>query len=184
MESQCGFWWEDAWICRAVLICFSSLKKVLPILSHPSTRRTSAPLRIRLCSSAEQQSLSIPLQDSLRFFRHLSLYLHQLALRLACLSGRRHRVTTFRTFNNRCLRPVLSAGGSFARVGDCQRSPTYPPTILVQACQFLWLVQYDGSYKRSHMLAIASYPSTLPGGNFQEGLFLTVETPYRSTLAH
>ena len=133
---------------------------------------------------SEHQSLSTPLQDSLRFFRHLSLYLHQLALRLACLSGRRHRVTTFHTFDSRCLRPVLSAGGSFARVGDSQRSPTYPLTILVQAYQFLWLVQYDGSYKRSHMLAIASYPSTSPGGNFQEGFFLTVETPYRSTLAH
>ncbi len=114
----------------------------------------------------------------------VSLYLHQLALRLACLSRRRHRVTTFHTSDNRCLRPVLSAGGSFARVGEWQRSPTYPPTILVQACQLLWLVQYDGSYKRSHMLAIASYPSTSPGGNLQEGFFLTVETPYRSTLAH
>ena len=60
------------------------LKKVLPILSHPSTRRTSAPLRVRSYSSSERQSLSIPLQDSLRFFRHLSLYLHQHALRLAC----------------------------------------------------------------------------------------------------
>jgi hypothetical protein len=165
-------------------LLFLLKKKVLPILSHPSTRRTSAPLRIRLCSSAEHQSLSIPLQDSLRFFRLLSLYLPQLALRLACLSRRRHRVTTFHTSDNRCLRPVLSAGGSFARVGDCQRYPTYPLTFLVQAYQFLWLVQYDGSYKRSHMLAIASYPSTSPGGNFQEGFFLTVETPYRSTLAH
>ncbi|MCK5256566.1 MAG: hypothetical protein KAQ81_11115, partial [Deltaproteobacteria bacterium] len=98
-------------------LLFLLKKKVLPILSHPSTRRTSAPLRIRSCSSFERQSLSIPLQDSLRFFRLLSLYLPQLALRLACLLRRRHRVTTFHTSDYRCLRPVLSAGGSFARVG-------------------------------------------------------------------
>ena len=96
----------------------------------------------------------------------------------------RHRVTTFRTFNNRCLRPVLSAGGSSARVGEYKKSPIYPLTILVQAYQFLWLVVVDDSYKRSPLLAIASYPSTSPGGNFQEGFFLTVETPYWSTLAY
>ena len=90
----------------------------------------------------------------------------------------RHRVTTFHAFDNRYLRPTLSAGGISARVGDHKKYPTYPLTVLVQAYQFLWLVKYHDSYKCSHMLAIASYPSASPGWNFQERFYLAVFSPY------
>ncbi len=96
----------------------------------------------------------------------------------------RHRVTTFHASDSRCLRPTLSAGGISARVGDHKKYPTYPLTILVQAYQFLWLVKYHDSYKCSHMLAIASYPSASPGWNFQERFYLAVSSPYYRVLRH
>ena len=84
-------------------------------------------LTSRVISSLGSQPVSTPLQDGLRFFHHLSPYLLQHALRLACPRGRRHEVTTFRVFDNEYLRPTLSAGGSIARVG---RSATPPTTHL------------------------------------------------------
>ena len=96
----------------------------------------------------------------------------------------RHRVTTFHASDNRYLRPTLSAGGISARVRDHKKYLTYPLTILVQAYQFLWLVKHHDSYKCSHMLAIASYPSASPGWNFQERFYLAVSSPYRRVLRH
>ena len=75
------------------------------------------------------QSVSTPLQDSIRFFHHLSPYLQQHALRLACPLGRRHEVTTFRVPDSGYLRPTLSAGGSIARVGRLKKHPNHPLTF-------------------------------------------------------
>ena len=97
---------------------------------------------------------------------------------------RRHRVPTFHTSDSGCLRLTLSAGGISARVRDRQKYLTYPLTVLVQACQLLWLVKNHDSYKCSHMLAIASYPNASPGWNFQERFYLAVSSPYHRVLRH
>jgi hypothetical protein len=81
-------------------------------------------------SSLGSQSVSTPLQDGLRFFHHLSPYLPQHALRLACPKLRqRHKVTTFHVIDNEYLRPTLSAGGNSARVGRSQTHPIHPLTF-------------------------------------------------------
>jgi len=131
-----------------------------------------------LAGRVMSQPVSIPLQDGLGFFHHLTPYLLQHALRLACHKGRRHGVTTFHVSDNRYLRPTFSAGGSTARVGRSANPPNHPLTILVQALQLLWLVYIHDSYKCSLTLTIASYPNPSPGWSFQERFRLTASTPF------
>ena len=124
------------------------------------------------------QPVSIPLQNGLGFFHHLTPYLPQLALRLACPKGRSYGVTTFRVPDNEYLRSTLSAGGSSARVGR-SAIPSEPPTyLLVQASQLLWLVNIHDSYKCSLPLTIVSYPNPSPGWSFQERFGLLTSTPF------
>ena len=122
--------------------------------------------------------VSIPLQDGFRFFHHLTPYLPQHALRLACPKGRRHGVTTFHVSDSRYLRSTFSAGGSVARVGSSATHPNHPLTILVQASQLLWLVNIHDSYKCSLPLTLVSYPNPSPGWSFQERFRLTASTPF------
>ncbi len=101
----------------------------------------------------------------------------------ACLTvslpqGRRHGVTTFHVSDGEYLRSTLSAGGNTARVGRSLTHPNHPLTVLVQACQLLWLVNIHGSYKCSLTLTIASYPNPSPEWSFQERFHLTASTPF------
>jgi hypothetical protein len=90
-DSQNPFRWR-AHGSHMWLHLLSLLKSVLPVFSQRSTRRTSAPLRVRIMSSLNFQPVSTPLQDGNRFFHHFSPYLLQHALRLACLRGRGMRL--------------------------------------------------------------------------------------------
>jgi hypothetical protein len=131
-----------------------------------------------LAGRVMSQPVSIPLQNGLRFFHHLTPYLLKHALRLACHKGRRHGVTTFRVSDSRHLRSTFSAGGSSARVGRSATHPNHPLTILVQASQLLWLVNIHDSYKCSLPLTIVSYPNPSPGWSFPERFHLTASTPF------
>ena len=116
MDFQLRLRREDAWICLAVLICFSSYRCSTDYLAtkHPTDVCT---ITGRVMSSFGSQPVSTPLQDGLRFSHHLSPYLLQHALRLACPRGRRHEVITFHVIDNEYLRSTLSAGGNIERKG-------------------------------------------------------------------
>jgi hypothetical protein len=173
MEVQLTLGWEDAWICfEAALTCFSSYRSSADYLAKKHPMDVSS-----LAGRVMSQPVSTPLQNGLGFFHHLTPYLPQHALRLACPRGRRHGVTTFRVFDSRYLRSTFSAGGSFARVGHSATHPNHPLTVLVQACQLLWLVNIHDSYKCSLLLTIVSYPNPSPGWSFQERFHLTASTP-------
>ncbi len=159
------------------LICFP------PKIGSASFLATKHPTDVctltgRVMSSLGSQPVSTPLQDDLRFFHHLSPYLPQHALRLACPKGRRPGVTTFHVSDSKYLRSTLSAGGSVARVGCSESPPSHPLTILVQASQLLWLVYIHDSYKCSLTLTLVSYPNPSPGWSFQERFHLTASTPF------
>ena len=131
-----------------------------------------------LTGQVMSQPVSTPLQDGLGFFHHLTPYLPQHALRLACPKGRSHGVTTFHVSERRYVRSTLSAGGSIAHVGCSASPPNHPLTILVQASQLLWLVNIHDSYKCSLALTIVSYPNPSPGWSFPERFHLTASTPF------
>jgi len=130
-----------------------------------------------LAGRVMSQPVSIPLQNGLCFFHHLTPYLPQHALRLACPKGRSHGVTTFRVSDNKYLRPTFSAGGSSARVERSATPPNHPLTFLVQALQLLWLVNIHDSYKCSLPLTIVSYPNPSPRWSFPECFHLAASAP-------
>ena len=125
MEVQLSLGWEDAWICfEAALTCFSSFRSSADYLATKHPMDVSS-----LAGRVMSQPVSIPLQDGLGFFHHLTPYLPQHALRLACPKGRRHGVTTFHVSDNRHLRSTFSAGGNTARVGRSASPPNHPLTF-------------------------------------------------------
>ena len=131
-----------------------------------------------LAGRVMSQPVSIPLQDGLGFFHHLTPYLLQHALRLACLKGGGMGLPRSAYLTTNTLGPLCSAGGGVARVGRSATHPNHPLTVLVQALQLLWLVNIHDSYKCSLTLTIVSYPNPSPGWSFQERFHLTASTPF------
>ena len=153
---------------------------VLPAFSQRSTRRISAPLRVRVMYLKEHQPVSTPLQDSVRSFLSLLPIPPSARLAVSLPKGRWHGAGTFRVFDNEYLWSTLY------RWGCCPCRTTLntsePPTyLLVQARQLLWLVKNHDSYEHSLMLTIVSYPNPSPGRSFPERFHLTVSTPYLRT---
>ena len=92
-------------LSRDAVICVPSLedspgsltKEHLPDVSYPYEPGDVGP-RDKAVSP-----IFLPLQEDLRFFRHLTPYLQQRALRFACPElhpGRSHGVTPFRVFDD------------------------------------------------------------------------------------
>jgi hypothetical protein len=137
----------------------------------------------QVMSSLDSQPVSTPLQDGLGFFHHLTPYLPQHALRLACHNGEGMGLPRSTYLTADTLGPLYSAGGDIARVERSATHPNHPLTILVQALQLLWLVNIHDSYKCSlpltivSYLTLVSYPNPSPGWSFQERFCLTASTP-------
>jgi hypothetical protein len=173
MEVQLTLGWEDAWICfKAALTCFSSYRSSADYLAKKHPMDVSS-----LAGRVMSQPVSTPLQNGLGFFHHLTPYLPQHALRLACHKGEGTELPRSAYLTADTLGPLCSAGGSVARVGRSATHPNHPLTILVQASQLLWLVNIHDSYKCSLPLTLASYPNPLPGWSFQERFHLAASTP-------
>jgi hypothetical protein len=124
------------------------------------------------------QPVSISLQDGLGFFHHLSLYLPQHALRLACVKGEGMKLPRSTCLTANALGPLYSAGGSVARVGRSASPPNHPLTVLIQASQLLWLVNIHDSHKCSLTWTIVPYPNPSLGWSFQERFRLTASAPF------
>jgi hypothetical protein len=129
MEVQLSLGWENAWICfEAALTCFSSFRSSADYLATKHPMDVSS-LAGRVMSSLDSQPVSTPLRDGVGFFHHLTPYLPQHALRLACPEGRRHGVTTFHISDSRYLRSTLLCRRECC---PCRTfsNPSEPPTYL------------------------------------------------------
>jgi len=85
----------------------------------------------------------------------------QHSLRSACPEGQRYGFTVFRLSNKSKVRPCLFAGGYLIRVCLLSRDTSKPRTILVQACQHLWLVCVCGVYQQFTYVGHTTQPSTV-----------------------
>jgi hypothetical protein len=117
-----------------------------------------------LSSQMMLQPVSVPLQNGLRFFRHLTPALHQRALRfrLPMLNRQRYGVSMFRAFDR-----VEGLGPLFppAEHHPCRSSienPSLSACLLAQAYQSLWLVKDNDGCKCSLLLTMPSNPSPMP----------------------
>ena len=80
----------------------------------------------------EHQPVSTPLQDSIRFFRHLTPYLQQHALRLACPEGKGMGLPRSAYKTADALGPPYLPVGMLP-VSDDRQNPRPPTYLLVQA---------------------------------------------------
>jgi hypothetical protein len=126
------------------------------------------------------QPVSIPLQNGFRFFHHLTPYLPQLALRLACPKGEGMGLPRSAYLTTDTLGPLCLPAGMLP-VSDVLQALRTTHLPFGQASQLLWLVNIHDSYKCSLPLTIVSYPNPSPGWSFPERFGLTASTPSAQT---
>ena len=87
---------------------------------------------------------------------------HQSSLRLTCRYRRRVGLTVFLKHHNAWFRSCLYTGGHQVRVRRIKGRRSRPRTILVQACQHLWLAVHNDAFSSSLLLtmplSLASHP--------------------------
>lgn len=122
------------------------------------TSRKSARFRAGRCCSP------YPLDYRTAFACSAFLYplSHQSSLRSTCRCRRLVGLTVFRTHHSEWGRSCLYTGGLHIRVRRTKGRRSRPRTVLVQACQHLWLVMPNGACSSSLLLtmplSLASHP--------------------------
>ena len=117
MVFQLSLRWEDAWTFLEVLICFSSLGSSADYLATKHHLDVSTLADRGMYLIKEHQPVSIPLQDSIRFFQILPPIPPTACLTVSLPKGQWHGATTFRVFDSEYLRFAISAGGNDVRAG-------------------------------------------------------------------